>query len=391
MACSDIGAASQRHGPAPSFLVGADVFGCKQGMLIERTRRHFVAGITALPFARALPSRAQGALERLPGLMARFRVPSVSLALISGQRITQSLTIGAEPGTLYQAGSIAKLVTAICILRLSEQAKLTLDAPVNQLLQSWKLPGPRADQVTPRLLLSHRAGTTVPSFPGYDPGARLPTLGQILDGNGPANTEPVRQQWQPGVEFRYSGGGFMVLQKIIEDLTSQSFDEVAAELVLAPAGMAASSFKQPPGANARPASGHDGNGRPLSMRWHLYPELAAAGLWSTGEDVARLALAVTESGLGRGLLDKDSSRAMATPVAGGPAGLGVFIQTPDRGPPYLLYDALTAGFRSFFAVAADGSFGVSMLTDGEGGKGLIADFATTFFREAGQVPLKLDS
>jgi CubicO group peptidase (beta-lactamase class C family) len=263
------------------------------------------------------------------------------------------------------------------------------------MLQSWLLPGEGAPLVTPRLLLSHRAGTTVAGFPGYAVGAPLPSLQQILDGRPPANTAPIKVAFPPGIAFRYSGGGTMVLQRLVMDVTGRTFDSLARDLVLAPAGMERSGFHQPPtGRPADAADAHDLQGRPLPGGYHVYPEHAAAGLWSTPTELARLARALASSwrdgrnGRESGLLSRPTARSMATRANGGPVGLGPFVLPRDGKPPWLYHYGVNAGFRSILVFAADASFGVALMTNGEGGRALIPEFLVAVFAMAGQDPFR---
>jgi len=209
---------------------------------------------------------------------------------------------GGPPGLLFQAGSISKPVTALAALELAARGEVDLDADVNGRLTSWQLPGPPG--VSLRQLLGHTAGLGVPFYPGYTQGAARPTLRQSLDGEPPAATKPVRADAAAGGRFRYSGGGYAVVQQLIADVTGQPFGEAAQALVLGPLGMTSSTFAQPLPPDLRPLAA-----RP---DWHVYPESAAAGLWTTPEDLARFAGAVAAAAAG-------SSRAAAgsSPAAGG--------------------------------------------------------------------------
>ena len=321
--------------------------------------------------------------------MRRHRVPGVSVALIRGGEISERVALGADLRTLFQAASISKVVTAVVVMRLVEQGRIGLDMPVNEMLRSWALPGDGAQSVTPRLLLCHRAGTTVPGFPGYAVGAPLPDLLQILDGKPPANTPAVRVDWPPGEAFRYSGGGTMVLQRLAMDVMGADFDTLARELVLAPAGMGRSGFFQPlPTTESDAAAAHDLEGQPLPGRFHVYPEHAAAGLWSTPADLARLAQAIAASWREGGLLGRATARTMATQVADGPTGVGIFVQPRSAKPPYLYHYGVNAGFRSVLVFAADASFGVALMTNGEGGQPLIPEFLGALFERFGQDPFR---
>jgi CubicO group peptidase (beta-lactamase class C family) len=352
-------------------------------------RAFLIAGSAGLIPLRASSQDRSRIRDVLAMAMREHRVPGASVALMRDGEIAERVAIGADAKTLFQAASISKVVTGIAVLRLVEQGRIALDAPVNTMLRSWSLPGDDAQAVTPRLLLSHRAGTTVPGFAGYAVGAPLPTLEQILDGKPPANSSAVRVAWPPGQAFRYSGGGTMVLQRLAMDVTGSDFDRLANELVLAPAAMARSGFFQPlTAAEGAAAVAHDVRGGALAGGFHVYPEHAAAGLWSTPTDLIRLAQAIAASWQGGGLLSRASARAMVTPVGGGPTGLGCFVQTRGTRPPYVYHYGVNAGFRSVLVFAADASFGVALTANGDGGRQLIPEVLAATFGTFGQDPFK---
>src|ERR1022692_359762 len=190
----------------------------------------------------------------LAAAMAHAGVPAVSVAVITGGEVSETAALGvacaggspaATPGTLFQAASISKPVAAACTLRLVANGAFGLDEPVDELLRSWQVPanGAWRPRLTVRQLLSHTAGLTVSAFPGYPPGAAIPSLTDVLAGRG--NTLPVRVASLPGVQFSYSGGGYCVLQQLLTDVTGLPFPELATELVLGPAGMLDSAYAQP--------------------------------------------------------------------------------------------------------------------------------------------------
>lgn len=262
--------------------------------------------------------------------MQVLRVPSVSVALIDGGRLDWARAWGAaSPSTLYQAASMSKLVAAVTALALVERGRLQLDADVATELTSWHLPkSPLAKgrPVTLRSLLAMRAGIGVPGFGGYSPGAKLPNLRQILDGKRPANSPPVTIVAPPGSEYAYSGGGYEIVEALIQDAARQPFAQAAEELVLRPVGMVNSHFQQPlPAALAASAArGFDQQGREVPGSWRVMPELAAAGLWTTPTDLALLLLDLLQSyqRLPGRVLDPGLTAEMMTPVDGGPYGLG---------------------------------------------------------------------
>jgi len=231
--------------------------------------------------------------------MKYYRVPGVSVAVINNGRIEWARGYGViEAGgtqpvtseTLFEAGSISKPVAAMAVLRLVEQGKLDLDEDVNQKLVSWKVPEnefTKEKKVTLRGLLSHSAGMTVHGFPGYAADAEVPTLVKVLDGAKPANTAAIRVDTIPGTKWRYSGGGYTVMQQLLVDVTRKSFPDLTRELVLVPMGMKHSTYEQPlPKTLAPSAATAHRNGEKVKGLYHTYPEMAAAGLWTTPSDLA---------------------------------------------------------------------------------------------------------
>jgi CubicO group peptidase (beta-lactamase class C family) len=259
--------------------------------------------------AWAVPGWEREPPLHLAQLLERFRIPGISIAVVRGGELAWAHAWGVAaagrpdpvtPRTLFQAGSISKPVAAMCALRLIAQGRLDLDADVNRLLVSWKVPANHGWQprVSVRQLLSHTAGLTVHGFPGYPRDRPIPSLVQVLQGNG--NTAPVRVGTIPGLQFSYSGGGYCVLQQLLVDLTGLAFPQLAQELVLGPLGMGDSSYQQPlPEYRwAQAARGHRIGGAPVAGGWHVCPEMAAAGLWTTPSDLARFAAAVQRARAG---------------------------------------------------------------------------------------------
>jgi CubicO group peptidase (beta-lactamase class C family) len=265
----------------------------------------------------------------------------ISIAIIDDGRIVKANGYGytdrtrttrVTPETLFQAGSISKSLAALGALRLVEDGRLQLDADVNTHLRTWKVPENEFTQdrkVTLRAILSHTAGLTVHGFRGYAAGQPVPTLPQVLDGANPANSDPVRVDTVPGTTWRYSGGGYTVAQQLIVDVTGKPFPQFMAETVLAPLGMTRSTYQQPLPQSLAPsaATGHLPDGHPVPGRWHVYPEMAAAGLWTTPSDLARFAVAVQRSLAGHpdAPLSQSTARLLLTEQKNGNA-LGVFLE-----------------------------------------------------------------
>ncbi len=237
------------------------------------------------------------------------------------------------PTTLFQAGSVSKPVAAFGALRLVQEGKLSLDADVNTQLRSWKVPDNKFTQdkkVTLRGILDHTAGLTVHGFAGYASSEPVPALLEVLNGTKPANSSPIRVNVLPGSLWRYSGGGYVVMQQMIMDLTKEPFPQFMSETVLKPLGMTNSTYEQPlpQTMSAAAAAGYYADGREVPGRWHVYPEMAPAGLWTTASDLARFAIGVQQAytGVSNPVLSQDTVRQMLTvqnPSLSKTYGLGV--------------------------------------------------------------------
>jgi CubicO group peptidase (beta-lactamase class C family) len=240
--------------------------------------------------------------------MNYWKTPAVSIAVINKEKLewvkgygkitSNSEAKKIDSNFLFQAASISKPVTALGVLLLVQQGKLSLDENVNKYLKSWKVPDnefTKKEKVTLRRLLSHTAGTNVHGFEGYPEGTSIPSVVEILDGKNPiVNSDPVRVIHTPGEQFCYSGGGATITQLIIEDVTGEKFDTWMKNNILIPFGMIASTFRQPLTQKYSDIAvyGHDSEGMQVDGKWHIYPEMAAAGLWTTPTDLARFLIAI---------------------------------------------------------------------------------------------------
>ena len=312
--------------------------------------------------------------------MNRLHVPGVSVAVLhhgliewaKGYGVVQAGGAPVTPDTLFQAGSISKPVTALAALRLVQEHRLSLDSNVNRQLKGWKLPVPSGAHVTLRELLSHTAGTTVHGFPGYAAGAPVPNVDDVLAGRSPANTKAVVVDTAPGTVWRYSGGGYTVIQKLIEDVTGRSFADVLRDEVLRPANMVHSRFSQPLDAAslANAARPHDATGKPVTGGPHAYPELAAAGLWSTPSDLLRYAVAVRDSASGAAgaLIDRKLATQMLTPGKGD-YGLGLEAHG-EAGNRDFSHGGSNEGYENFLVAFTGSGDGVAVMTNGARGNEL---------------------
>jgi CubicO group peptidase (beta-lactamase class C family) len=317
--------------------------------------------------------------------MDRWNVEAVSVAVIHDFDIAWARAWGladreegtaATTETLFQAGSISKPVAATGALRMVEEGRLNLDTPVNDFLTSWQLPDNEFTEQTPvtiRRLLSHTAGTTVHGFPGYAPWEPVPTVQQVLDGESPANTAAVRVDIPPGTRVRYSGGGTTIVQLAVTDVSGEPFADVMHRLVLEPAGMVSSSYENPlpPGRLTDAAAGYRQDGSAVPGKRHTYPEMQAAGLWTTASDLAQFAIAMQNSlrEVPGGVLAQETAWEMVTPVMES-AGLGFFIDDND-GAVYFQHGGADEGFQALLIASRDDGYGLAVMASSDNG-GVIA-------------------
>lgn len=369
----------------------AEVSAIEPAVPVEERIRRVEVGLLPAVVIKGAAASALPLLER----MKFYRVPGVSVAVVSGGKVDWARGFGVkdvstnEPvttETLFQAGSISKPVAAVAALRLLQEGRLSLDEDVNARLVAWKLPEnkfTRKKKVTLRGMLTHSAGLTVHGFPGYASRARVPTLLQILDGKKPANTRAIRVDTVPGTIWRYSGGGYTIMQQMLIDITKQSFPHILKQLVFDPAGMKHSTFEQPlnPSRAKEAATAHKG-GKPVKGRFHTYPEMAAAGLWTTPTDLALLAVELQNSLAGKS--NKIISQEMAAQMVSrqfGEWGLGPAVEVRGEVIEFS-HGGIDEGFEAFWAGFSDGR-GVVVMTNGHGGIALAMEIVRSVAREYG--------
>jgi len=277
-------------------LVSAQSSGAEAPNKVERRIERVINGL--LP-ETALDNQ-YGPKASLTNRMAYYHTPGVSIAVVKDFKIDWARGFGVKEWgkrspvtetTLFQAGSISKPIFAMAVMRLVQEGKLDLDKDANGYLTSWNIPpnGSWQPHVTLRQLLSHSAGMTVHGFPGYMRSEKIPSVLEILDGRPPANTARIEVNIIPGTQVRYSGGGITVAQQLVVDVLGQPFPKNMRELILDPSGMKHSTYEQPLPKRweGSAATAHPYKNRPLDGKWHVYPEMAAAGLWTTPADLAR--------------------------------------------------------------------------------------------------------
>jgi CubicO group peptidase (beta-lactamase class C family) len=319
----------------------------------------------------------------LAQLMTRAGAPGVSVAVIKDFEVHWAKGYGladvvsgraVDTGTLFQAASISKPVAAMAAMRLVQDGRFSLDQDVNQILKSWKVPTSeltRVQPVTPRSLMSHTSGANDGfGFPGYAPGAPLPTLPQILNHEQPSNVGAFVFARPPYQGYLYSGGAVTLMQLALMDLTGEPFARMMQRLVLGPLKMTNSTYEQPIPASlaSRAARNHDAQGKARDATWHVYPEQAAAGLWTTPTDLARFIIEVQKAVRGPAgeVLSMASAKEMVTPVSVGPYAVGLSIAKRGEGW-YFSHTGSNRGFRALIVGHMRKGYGLVVMVNSDGG------------------------
>lgn len=337
-----------------------------------------------------------GKLYSLDERMKHYNVQGLSVAVIDNYQIVWAKGYGyadkkegrkVTANTLFEPGSISKSLNAVGILLLAQQGKLDLYQDINQYLVNWKFPYDTVShgkKITTAQLLSHTAGLGVHGFPGYQRDSAIASVTDILDGRAPSNTEAVRSVAEPGTGPRYSGGGTLITQQMLTDITKQRYEQYMYEQVFRPLGMTNSSYNQPPAANQKKnlATGYKSNGNEVPGKYHVYPEKAAAGLWTTPTDICKYILEMQRAYEGKSskVLNQEMVKLHTTPVKYDVA-MGTFIQNRN-GEIYFNHSASNEGFSGLF---------MGGLTNGKGAAVFVnSDDASIAFELLNSIALAYD-
>lgn len=316
----------------------------------------------------------------LPERMQYYHVPGLSIAVIHNYKLEwakgygwadEAEQIPVTTQTLFQAASISKSLNALGVLKLVQQKKLNLYEDVNDYLKSWHFPESNFTsdkKVTAYNLLNHTAGINLHGFLGYRKGDSIPSLIQILNGQKPSNSEAIRSQAIPGTRVQYSGGGIEVSQLLVMDITDKPYGQYQWEEVLKPLGMNNSFYTQFRSKNktAFLACGYDVNGKEMPGKHYIYPELAAAGLWTNPADLSKFIIEIQLAYEGKSgkVLSQKMTKEMLSPFKGSDAGLGVFIDSIGN-RKYFKHGGSNQGFKSQYFASLTGGDGVVVMVNSD--------------------------
>lgn len=320
--------------------------------------------------------------------MKHYGVKGISIVVIkdfkidwaNGYGLADSLSgTPVNTATLFQVGSISKAINGLAVLSLVQNGKLDLDKDINEYLKSWKFPYDslsKGKKITLANLLSHTAGLSGHGFPGYAVGDTIPSLIEILDGKRPANTKPIRSEFEPLLKYKYSGGGTTISQLIIQDVTKQPYNSFMRKTIFDPLVMRKSSYEQPPSATNKKflATGYLKNGKAVAGNYHIYPEQAAAGLWSNPTELAAYVIEIQQSLIGKS--NKILSQEMAskyvmpfnakyvTPYPGEEVALGVYNRKAGS-ERYFTHDGSDRGFKAKFIGSINDGYGAVLMINSD--------------------------
>ena len=324
--------------------------------------------------------------------MKYHKIPGASIAVIKDFKIDWAKSYGladttlkkpASNQTVYSAGSVSKLLMAFAAMRMVEQGKINLDSPINNYLKSWKLAEndfTKNKPVTLRMLLSHTGGTSQSAYFGFTPDKKpLPTIVEIVSGASISEARPVVVNSEPGKEFRYSGGGSMVAQLALMDITGKDFNSIISEQIFEPLGLKQATFQQPlPASFANNAASAYSEASWFKGMPYVYPQQAAAGLYSNATNLATFIIEMQKAYAGNSkLMKKSTVEQMLIPVAKisegsylEQIGLGAFLlertgNTNTKGK-YFEHQGVNAGFVTYaMGSVEDGNGIVIMMNSGD--------------------------
>jgi CubicO group peptidase (beta-lactamase class C family) len=325
--------------------------------------------------------------QKLAARMAHYGVPGVAVAIIEngevvfaqGYGVTQQGSDEAvNADTLFSVGSVSKTITAALTLKMAEQQQVDLNNDIRPQLASWRLPESEfmtADGMNLRMLLSHTAGLNIHGFADYQPGEALPNVLQTLNGEHPAKNEALTLVSRPGERYRYSGGGYTLVQQLLSETAQQSFPALTKDILTKPLGMARSTFQNPlPESvkNVAKAHNRDGDAVALPRGYESFPEMAASGFWTSANDLSKFVQMLLKSYTQGGYLSQAMAIDMMTRVAPSQHGLGPRVE--GVGDQFMFHHGgANDSYRAWIEGHLATGNGLVVLTNGSNGSSLFVE------------------
>ncbi|MDP4147692.1 MAG: serine hydrolase domain-containing protein, partial [Bacillota bacterium] len=322
--------------------------------------------------------------KELPNWMDKYKVPGVAICLIQDDKIVWQKGYGVADkdsntkvttDTVFRIASISKPVTSWGIMHLVDEGKIDLDAPVEKYLTRWHIPKSKFDsnEVTIRRLLNHTAGFTVEASPGYDPGKPLPTIEQSLSGIA-GDQWAVKLEYKPGTKFQYSGGGYSILQLVIEEVTGQRFADYMQSEIFKPLNLNSTRYDRNFGKGTVIATAYSGTDKAIIDRPWI--EQASGGVYTNVTDLAAFTAACMKSSdgksAGRGVVKPATLEEMFSPQKNtesvfGVYGLGFIPETLNNGEKLISHSGEITGWNAQIAFLPKENSGIVILTNSDAG------------------------
>lgn len=326
--------------------------------------------------------------------MEECHTTAISIALIENYKIIDTFTHGVKgrarkekvkTDTLFQAGSISKPVFAAAVMRLMERRVLNIDTDISEYLVDYMLQtyDNKKHKITLRQILSHNAGLNVHGFAGYQQKQKIPTVEQILNGTIPSNNLKLKLTKDPETGFQYSGGGYVLAQKIVTDVCKLDFCNMMNDLILSPFLMVNSTYSQPlpKDKTDKIAFGYNIHNLQLPGGFNTMPELSAAGLWTTPSDLAYFGIEIMKALKSESiLLEKNTAKLMTTKAyENSPYGLGFEVKQSKKRSTFG-HGGSNFGYRSNMVFCPEDGSGIVVMQNSDIGM-RIPDEVTNAFKE----------
>ena len=324
--------------------------------------------------------------------MKEYRTPAVSIAVVENFEICGIYTYGVRrrnkkeeitADTLFQAASISKPVFAVAVMRLAESGKIDIDRDIFEYLPDYNLPAfdNKKHKITLRQLLSHRAGLNLHGFAGYQQGQKIPTIDQILNGVFPSNNLRLKLIKEPDTGAEYSGGGYVLAQKIVTEVCGQNFNELMNDLVFSPLSMLHSTYSQPLPREklSKIAFGYNFYNLQLPGGYNIMPELSAAGLWTTPTDLAKLGIELMKVLKNKSkFVKKDTAKTLTTKAYENSShGVGFAVAECKKGATFG-HGGSNNGYRSNMVFCPDDGSGIAVMQNSDIGEGITGEIVAAF-------------
>lgn len=318
--------------------------------------------------------------------MKYYKNPSISIALIEENQIMtfcrgykdRDAKLEVDVDTIYQAGSISKPFFAVAVMKLVAKGILELDSDIQEYgnYEFYETYDGKRHKVTLRQLLSHTAGFNLHGFAGYKTTQKIPDIMQILKGEEPSDNIPLFMFCEPGTRWSYSGGGYMLAQKVVTDVLKKDITDVINDEILKPFGLSHSTYRNPSGSNENNfACGYNFYNQCIEGNYHIMPETAAAGLWTTPTDIVRFGKELMKACDGTSNVFEYTSmmEMLKQPIPDAQTGLGLFVPNLMNEKYYFDHTGSNGGYHCIMCFQAATGTGYVAMLNSDIGRGLLGE------------------